>query len=442
MLGFTAGVDPKVAIAISFALAFVIVVVADLAAGLVLFTFLAFLEIVPFGGPALSFTKLLGLLLLISWLAVMAAQRQVRLDAAVVRPLVYLVGGLLGWVLLSATWADDPGESLVVFSRYALNAMLFVIVLTSVQKRSTASWLVGAFVAGTTVAAIYAIATPGRFASEYGRIESAALDPNELAAVLVPASMLCLFVALGLRKAPVIRILAGAVGVLCGATILLTVSRGGLIALAVALVTAIVVGGRWRIPLALLAVTIASSVFIYFAGFASPQVVAHLEATTQGDARLNEGRVTIWGVAWRMAEDHPVRGVGAGNFSANSIAYVLQPGMAPRSDLIVNNPSVVHNTYLETMAELGLIGAGLYVALIGFCVGALFKAARTFARLGDLTMELLSRGLIAALVGVLVSDFFISDQFSKALWLLLALGPAMLLIARRQRAETVPPEIA
>jgi hypothetical protein len=131
----------------------VIVVVADLAAGLVLFTFLAFLEIVPFGGPALSFTKVLGLLLLISWLAVIAAQRQITLDAAVVRPLAYLVGGLLGWVLLSATWAADPGESLVVFSRYALNAMLFIIVLTSVQKRSTASWLVGAFVAGTTVAA-------------------------------------------------------------------------------------------------------------------------------------------------------------------------------------------------------------------------------------------------------------------------------------------------
>jgi hypothetical protein len=46
-------------------------------------------------------------------------------------------------------------------------------------------------------------------------------------------------------------------------------------------------------------------------------------------------------------------------------------------------------------------------------------------------MEVLSRGLVAAMMGLLAADFFISDQFSKALWLLLALGPAMLLIAKR-----------
>jgi hypothetical protein len=40
-----------------------------------------------------------------------------------------------------------------------------------------------------------------------------------------------------------------------------------------------------------------------------------------------------------------------------------------------------------------------------------------------------------ALSGLLVADFFISDQFSKALWLLLALGPAMLLIAKRESSE-------
>ena len=84
-VGFAAGVQPELAIAASFALAFVVIVIADLARGWSLFTFLAFLEIVPFGGPALSFTKLLGLLLLISWLAVMTTQRGTRFDARVVR---------------------------------------------------------------------------------------------------------------------------------------------------------------------------------------------------------------------------------------------------------------------------------------------------------------------------------------------------------------------
>lgn len=431
VLGVLAGVDPQLAIGGSLALAFVIIVVADLRAGLIVFTFMAFVEIVPFGGPALSATKLLGLLLAISWLAVIGARRNLAVDATVLRPLTYLLAGLLAWILLSTIWSKAPSEALLALSRYALNAMLFVIIVTSVRQRSTALWLIGAFVAGTAVAALYGIASPGRFEADYGRLESASLDPNELAAILVPSFAICLFAAIGMRRAPMVRLAAGGAALLCGATIMLTVSRGGLIALAVALLVAVVVGGRWRLQIMMLVGAIAASVFIYFAGFASPQVVDHLESTTQGSSRVQEGRVTIWEVGWRMVKDNPLQGVGAGNFAAAAVDYVLQPGQTARSDLIVDKPAVAHNTYLETLAELGIVGIALWLSLIAFCLGALFKAYRLFKRLGDETMELLSRGLVAAVAGLLVADFFISDQFSKALWLLLALGPAMLLIAKR-----------
>ena len=47
-------------------------------------------------------------------------------------------------------------------------------------------------------------------------------------------------------------------------------------------------------------------------------------------------------------------------------------------------------------------------------------------------MELLSRAVVVALVALLAMDFFLSDQFSKQLWLLLALCPALLAIAAEQ----------
>jgi hypothetical protein len=47
-------------------------------------------------------------------------------------------------------------------------------------------------------------------------------------------------------------------------------------------------------------------------------------------------------------------------------------------------------------------------------------------------MELLSRGLLVALAGVLAADFFISEEFSKQLWFLLGLGPALLGVAAAQ----------
>lgn len=437
-VGLMAGSNPQLAIAASFAIAFVILVIGDLIWGLALFTFVAFLEIVPFGGPALSFSKLLGLLLLVSWLAVMTTQRPLTIDAAVVKPACVLLVALLGWVALSATWAEDPSATIVLLSRLALNAMLFVIVLTSIRERSTEIRLLAAFAAGASFAALYGLVTPGRFEAEYGRVESAALDPNELAAVLVPAVCVCLFVALGMRKRPGVRLGALAIGLMCGATIGLTVSRGGLIALFFAMLVAIVVGGRWRGRVVLVAATLAASMFIYYAGFAGQAERDHLRSTTQGDARYKEGRSTIWDVAWRMTVQNPVRGVGGGNFQVSSPHYVLEAGSAPRSELIIDAPPVVHNTYLEFAVELGAIGLVLYLSLVGFALGALAKAIQVFRRIADPEMELLARGLFAGLCGLLAADFFISDQFGKALWLLLALGSAMLVVARRQAGATEP----
>lgn len=434
-VGLLAGVQPQLAIAASFGIAFMIIVIADLTVGLMVFTFLAFLEIVPFGGPALSFSKLLGGLLFLSWLMVITARGEAAADRGLPRTLSFVLGGFLGWTALSVLWADVPSEVVSAVFRYLLNAGFFVIVATAVRDRRQAGLLMGSFIAGAAVAALYGLASPGRFEADFGRLESAALDPNELSAVLVPAVALCMFLAIGLRRRSSLRVIALGVGLICGLTILLTVSRGGLIALVVMLLVAIVVGGRWWIQIALLAATVAAAGFIYFTAFAPEAAIDHLRSTTQGDERFVEGRYTIWQIAWRMAGDNPVTGVGGGNFPTSSRHYLLEPGSAPRSDLIIDTPAVVHNTYLETLVEYGAIGLALFLALIAFCIGSLVKAAAAFKRLGDREMELLSRGLIAALAGILAADFFISEEFSKALWLLLAMGPTMLAVSRRQAAE-------
>ncbi len=52
-------------------------------------------------------------------------------------------------------------------------------------------------------------------------------------------------------------------------------------------------------------------------------------------------------------------------------------------------------------------------------------------------MELMSRCALLAIVGFMTSNFFLSGEFSKQLWLVFALGPALLDLARRQRRDTV-----
>jgi hypothetical protein len=50
-------------------------------------------------------------------------------------------------------------------------------------------------------------------------------------------------------------------------------------------------------------------------------------------------------------------------------------------------------------------------------------------------MELIARGVFVGLVGILAADFFLSAQFSKQLWLLLGLGPALLAMSSRRSID-------
>src|SRR5918997_6946446 len=80
-LGVLAGVDPRFGIAAAIGLAFVVLVMGDLTFGLCAFAVVAFLDLLPqLGGSLLSFSKIVGLLLFISWLAKVTSTRDSRND--------------------------------------------------------------------------------------------------------------------------------------------------------------------------------------------------------------------------------------------------------------------------------------------------------------------------------------------------------------------------
>jgi O-antigen ligase len=430
MLGIGAGVDPRIAVAAAIALAFVALVMSDLTIGLCLFAVVAFLDVLPhLGGSALSFTKIVGFLLAVSWLAKVSSSEDERNDFLAEHPMfTYVLVLFIGWAALSLTWGENAGSGTTPLMRYALNLVLFLIVYSAVRTPRQLAWTIGAYVAGSAVAAGYGVLNPPTDTAYYDvtRVSGTIGDPNELAGVLVGGTVLAAALAATLKGAPLLRLLAGAASVLCGAGIFLSLSRGGLVALGFSLVAAVVVAGRrWRLEAIGLAVVVAVGAFVYF-GFYADQTAAS-RVTSFGNGT---GRTDIWTVGWRMVEAHPVRGVGVGNYQTASIHYLLKPGAIQRDEFIVDTPKVAHNTYLQVLAELGIVGAAMFLAILGFSLLCILKAARIFERLGDETMELMSRALLVALCGVLAADFFISEEFSKQLWLLLGLGPALLGIAK------------
>jgi O-antigen ligase len=430
LLGVLAGVDPRLAVAAAIALGFVVLVMADLTIGLCLFAIIAFLDVLPdLGGSLVSFSKIVGFLLAVSWLAkVSSSEEESRNDFLGAHPTFsYVLALFVGWVALSMTWAEASGEVYTPLMRYSLNLILFLIVFTAVRTSRQAVWVLGAYVAGASLAAGYGVLNPPDNVAYYdiSRTAGTVGDPNELASALVGGTVLAAALALVLKRTPLLRLLAAGACALCLAGIFLTLSRGGLVALIFALAAALVAGGRWRINALALAAVIGMTGFLYFGYFASPDAASRITKVEGGT-----GRTDIWQVGWRMVQAHPVRGVGAGNFQTSSIHFLLEPGSIQRDEFIVDTPKVAHNTYLQVLAELGIVGAALFVAILGFSLLCTLKAARIFERLGDTTLEVLSRALLVSLFGVLAADFFISQQFSKQLWLLVGLGPAFLGIAR------------
>ena len=431
-MGVAAGYNPKYALAGVFALAFVAVVLVDVTFGLCAFTFLSFLELLLVtDDKSFSFLKVAGFLLMISWLAHISTRREKDESFVAQHPqFTFILVLFLTWAVLSSAWAENPGRSLDTASRYFQNMILFLIVYTAVRERKHATWVAWAWLAGATVATVPAMLNPPTYEDDLTvRISGTIGDPNELAALLVAGTVFAGVLA-AITKEAALRVAAGSAVVLFLAGIVYTVSRGGLLALFVALIAACLLAGRWRGRTLVVTGLGLMTMVIYFASFAGLDARDRV-TTVEGGS----GRTDIWKVGWRMVEDQPIHGIGSGNFPISSIHYLLEPGVLERDEFIIDTPKVAHNTYLQILAELGIVGLALFLTIIGFSIRCAVKAARWFGSHGDTQMELVARGMVVALVGILAADFFISEQFGKQLWLLLGLGPALYGVARRTYPE-------
>jgi O-antigen ligase len=301
----------------------------------------------------------------------------------------------------------------------------------AIRTRRDLILVLSAIVIGAVIAAAFGILAPP---SSTGLAESAERatgtigDPNELAAALLLGVGLGAGLALSRGRSTALR-LGGAVAIpICAIGIFLSLSRGGLIALGALLVAGALLGGRWRGVMIGFLVLVAAAGVLYFTQVAS---LPARERVTTADG--GSGRSDLWTIGLRMVKSHPLEGVGVGNFQVLSPDYVLQPGVLMRTDLIFASvPKITHNTYLEVTTEMGIPGLLLFMLIVVGSLACALQAARLWSKRGETGMEALARGALLALVGMLVADFFISQTYDKLLWTMLAIGPAMLALARRE----------
>jgi O-antigen ligase len=434
-LGAGAVYSPLVVAVAITGVAFVVVALRSLIAGLILFTILIFFETIPsLTGSGITFAKLGGAALAGSWaLHVINRERKVRMLERDHPLFGYLAMLLAGWSLISLLWAVNVKVAAGDAFQYAQEMLFMFIVYSAIRELRHLRWLIWAFIGGATFTALVGLTgttAPDRY-SPLGdvRFGGGIGDPNYLAAFLIPAIVFALFM-FAAERGVLQRWLSMSSIVVCSIALFRTESRGGLVASCVVLVVAIFLSGPVRFRALALISTVAAFGVFYFTLVAPPQAFARITAFS---ANQGSGRVDLWHVALQVSRSHPIIGVGAGNFQVVEPAYSITDINLTRTDLVVDLAKVVHNTYLQVLTEIGLIGFALFVSIIvaAFVLG--MRAVKTFSDVGDLEMEVISRGLVIGTIGMLAAFFFISAQHAKQLPLLLGALAALSAISGRAR---------
>ena len=175
-----------------------------------------------------------------------------------------VAAGALGlfclWTLLSGTWSDAPARALIEFDR-AFVYLLALVLFGSVPRSSgSLRWLLRGVALGFVVVATAGLLTrtlPDVFPTEPslspGRLGYPITYWNTLGILGSLGAVLCLHLSSSLREPRVVRVAAAAALPVLGATVLLTFSRGAIVAGFLGLAAYAVLGRPRGLPSALIA---------------------------------------------------------------------------------------------------------------------------------------------------------------------------------------------
>ena len=154
--------------------------------------------------------------------------------------LLAVAAGALGllcvWIVLSGGWSDAPARALVEFDRAFAYLLLLVLFGSLPRNADTLRWMVRGLALGITVVVVAAFLTralPEVFPTEPGlskRLGWPLTYWNALGILGSLGAILCLHLTASLREHLAVRVMAAAALPAIGATVLLTFSRGAILA--------------------------------------------------------------------------------------------------------------------------------------------------------------------------------------------------------------------
>ncbi|MHC1682337.1 MAG: O-antigen ligase family protein [Clostridiaceae bacterium] len=135
----------------------------------------------------------------------------------------------------------------------------------------------------------------------------------------------------------------------------------------------------------------------------SPKILYRLSQFNS--SRLNEGRINIWKTAVEMIKDHPILGIGNGNFTELYDTYVER---FPQYRVPDHKGYPTHNSYLKMLTELGIPGIIAFMVMLFLVIKRVIYVYLN----SDGKIKLFYTGLVASLVTFLVLNLFDNMLFA------------------------------
>jgi putative inorganic carbon (hco3(-)) transporter len=240
------------------------------------------------------------------------------------------------------------------------------------------------------------------------RVRGFGADPNIFSVALlggIPFLVIKYFYDKGLKK--IVTLGIAAILIL---GLVLSYSRSGVVALLFAFGCIVLLERRRMIVWIIMGTVLIIAVILVPPNFVA-RMLSALELAQDASIAV---RIDLWNVAMEFFKQHPIKGIGLGQFVA------IESGFTHHIE-----PKIAHNMFLEIATETGIVGLIIFLGILGLTFFNFWRAASDFKQANDIQMFIISAGMWIALLCFCLAGLFLSNQYYIVLWYYLALGEAV-----------------
>lgn len=201
-------------------------------------------------------------------------------------------------------------------------------------------------------------------------------------------------------------------------------SRGGLVGLCVAVVYMVGRSGTSRRGAIVVAALLLPLLLI---SPASP--LSRMLRPNYGDYVGAQIRRDFWQAGLKMILNHPITGIGLGNFTGRSVT---------ETQGVENFHGLACNTFLEVTAELGLPGLIAYCGVFGAAFSSAGRLRREGKKLDNAFFQCAGQAIQAGLLGFAGAALFVSAEYQKPFWIMVAVSACVSPVLRDYKRRSEP----